>query len=169
MVLFAPVIGHPTFLAGDDGFIYEKETMTRKSFCFDDGYPRIYLDGIRYKTHQLIIRSFMLANGDKIDYDLVVDHINNKRDDNRLENLRLVSEERNSAKQNKSNCSSKYQGVCWDKNKKKWRANCIVEGKSNYLGRFETEESAARAYDKFVLENGLDRDLNFPEVREAAL
>ncbi len=162
---FVPIRGHPRFLANKDGFIYEKDTMTRKSFHLNHGgYPEVSLDGIGYLTHQLIIRSFMLANGEKIDYDLVTDHINNKRDDNRLENLRLVSNERNNAKQDKSKCSSKYQGVSFYKRKKKWQAQCMVKGKVNHLGYFSSEEVAAKAYDKFVIDNDLDRDLNFPEV-----
>ena len=48
----------------------------------------------------------------------------------------------------KKNCSSKYRGVCWDKKDKKWRAQIQIDGKSKYLGLFETEEEAYECYKK---------------------
>lgn len=40
---------------------------------------------------------------------------------------------------------SEYPGVTWDNSKGKWRAYVLLEGKVKWLGRFETEEDAARA------------------------
>lgn len=60
--------------------------------CYDKGYKRVYfsLNGKKkfYRVHQLL---WISQNGhyDKTLYD--IDHINHVRDDNRLENLRLVS------------------------------------------------------------------------------
>lgn len=44
--------------------------------------------------------------------------------------------------------SSKYRGVSFQKNSKKWRAAIQVEGKNINLGEFKTEESAATAYNE---------------------
>jgi hypothetical protein len=46
--------------------------------------------------------------------------------------------------------SSKYKGVCWSKNEKKWKSTCILEKKTEHLGYFESEEEAAKAYDTFT-------------------
>lgn len=43
--------------------------------------------------------------------------------------------------------SSKYKGVCWDKSKNKWVATMTHDKKSIYLGRFNNEIDAAKAYD----------------------
>jgi hypothetical protein len=45
-------------------------------------------------------------------------------------------------------CSSKYRGVSWDKRGSKWVVKLSYDGKRHYLGSFEDEEEAARAYDR---------------------
>ena len=63
--------------------------------------------------------------------------------------------------------SSSYKGVRWNKKQKVWTcyvwADLKKEGKckSVYLGSFDSEKAAARAYDNFVIENGLEKVLNF--------
>jgi hypothetical protein len=41
--------------------------------------------------------------------------------------------------------SSKYVGVRWQKESKKWRAAVCHNGKTQYIGIFEIEEDAAKA------------------------
>jgi hypothetical protein len=104
---------------------------------------------------------------------LEIDHINKDRLDNRRTNLRVVTRstnQRNRSSGKKVGSSSKYQGVCWSKNKNKWEAKIkLPTGKDKYLGRFFSEEEAARAYD--ISFRGLYPDevkggtgLNFPET-----
>ena len=45
---------------------------------------------------------------------------------------------------------SKFKGVCWLKEKKKWRARIMVRGKRVYLGFYEDEEEAARAVTEYL-------------------
>lgn len=78
--------------------------------------------------------------------DLVVDHINRNRLDNRRENLRICTIQQNSM--NKSvqcNSISRIQGVCWCKNDKTWLAYIGVNGKRIHLGCFKTKEEAIDA------------------------
>jgi hypothetical protein len=58
--------------------------------------------------------------------------------------------------------TSKYLGVHWESWSKKWRARAIFNGSYIDLGRYDSELEAAKAYDKFSLENfrGFGR-LNF--------
>lgn len=59
--------------------------------------------------------------------------------------------------------SSKYKGVCWDKNRNKWSAGIMKEGKQYNLGRFDSELNAALAYDQKAKEFwGEYANLNFP-------
>lgn len=44
--------------------------------------------------------------------------------------------------------SSKYKGVGWHKNSKKWQARIDIKGKRKYLGLYNTEIDAHNAYEK---------------------
>lgn len=97
--------------------------------------------------------------------DEIVDHINGNGLDNRNANVRFATSEQNSWNQRKqrSKSSSKYKGVSWEKKRKEWRARITLKGRLIHLGRFETEEGAARAYDAKAKELfGEFAWLNFP-------
>ena len=55
--------------------------------------------------------------------------------------------------------TSNYNGVCWDKWGRKWRAEIWHAGKNKYLGNFAMEVDAARAYDRFA--QTINKPLNF--------
>ena len=57
---------------------------------------------------------------------------------------------------------SRYVGVSWDRQKLKWRVQFTVKGKRQFLGYFVSEECAGRAYDAAVVEQNLQRPVNFP-------
>lgn len=66
---------------------------------YSSGYRYITLFNKRWREHRLVWEIF---NGD-IPKDMVIDHINMIKDDNRIENLRLVNKSKNNLN-NKSNC-----------------------------------------------------------------
>lgn len=85
--------------------------------------------------------------GKPVNRKLVIDHVNRNGLDNRRENLRIVSNRINLLNREFPNKKSKYIGVSFDeKRKNKWRAAIFRDGKNKTLGRFATEEEAARAY-----------------------
>jgi hypothetical protein len=79
---------------------------------------------------------------------IFVDHINRDALDNRRANLRLATESQNCMNRRKcKGTSSQYKGVNWNKARKLWQA-AVRNGKNTvYLGSFESEVEAARAYD----------------------
>jgi hypothetical protein len=65
------------------------------------------------------------------------------------------------------NWSSKYRGVSWHKQNKNWQAQIYDDGKQHYIGYFEEEEEAARAYDRAARARlGSGAMLNFPAEGE---
>lgn len=97
--------------------------------------------------------------------DMVVDHINGDRLDNRRANLRVCTQTENLANgKPHRDGKSKYRGVCFRKREGTWRAQISLGGqKSKYLGQYPTEEEAAMAYDHAARERYGDfARLNFP-------
>lgn len=79
--------------------------------------------------------------------DKVTDHINGDSLDNRRANLRSVTHTQNMQNRAKrKDAASKYKGISWDKRRQKWAAVLQADKKTYFLGRFEREEDAARAY-----------------------
>lgn len=95
--------------------------------------------------------------------DMQVDHIDGNRSNNDPANLRLCTHAQNlwNAGKKKHNTSG-FKGVYFCKQTKKWRAEIRANRKCYKLGRFETPERAARAYDSAarILHGGFAK-LNF--------
>lgn len=49
--------------------------------------------------------------------------------------------------------TSKHKGICWDKTRNKWVARIWNRNKCVNLGRFETEDDALEAYNKYIIDN----------------
>jgi hypothetical protein len=82
---------------------------------------------------------------------MVADHINGKGYDNRKANLRLATRSQNCMNKpfiKTKSSSSKYRGVSWSKSLKKWHVQIGLHGKRIYIGYFNNEIEAAKAYDK---------------------
>lgn len=49
------------------------------------------------------------------------------------------------------NKASKFRGVTWDAARRLWHSQLYTSGKNTFLGRFELEEDAARAYNEAAI------------------
>ncbi len=78
-----------------------------------------------------------------------IDHINGVRDDNRLSNLRVVTQRQN--QQNRAtHRKGRLSGTTYLKKIKKWVAQIQIDGKQKHIGCFCTELEAHEAYIKIV-------------------
>jgi hypothetical protein len=100
------------------------------------------------EVHQLVAETFL--NHNPCGHKLVVDHINNNKLDNRVENLQIVTNRFNTCK-TQGNYSSKYKGVYWGKNNKKWVSQIYINGKKEHLGLFLNEQEASQAYENRLM------------------
>ena len=106
-----------------------------------DGYLRTMLLGKLYLVHRLAWLHFHgVWPVDQLD------HINRCRDDNRLCNLREVTDIGNRRNMSKSRSNtSGYPGVQWYKRDSKWQAKIMHNKKDISLGLFATIEEAIAA------------------------
>jgi len=77
------------------------------------------------------------------------DHINHNGLDNRRANLRPATHSQNMCNRpkTKANCWSQYKGVSFRTRQEKWVADIQVHGEPKFLGYFDNEVEAAKAYD----------------------
>ncbi len=114
-----------------------------------NGYYQVglYKDGKQkpFYTHRLVASEF-IDNPNNKPY---VDHVDNVRSNNSINNLRWVCGKENQGNRLKQqNTSSKFKGVHFHKQIQKWQTRITIDGKKKHLGYFENEDDAARAYNE---------------------
>lgn len=107
------------------------------------GHIRVAVQGVQYFGHQLAWAHYYGVWPTNY-----IDHINGDPGDNRIDNLRLCTHAENcrNGKLRSSN-SSGFKGVSFDKSRQKWNAEITHQRRKIHLGRYETREEAAIAYD----------------------
>lgn len=96
------------------------------------------------RVNQLVAMAFL--NHIPCGHKLIVDHIDNNKLNNNLENLQIITSRENSSKDTKG--KSIFIGVSWCKVMNKWRAQIYINGKVKYLGSFLNEIEASITYQK---------------------
>lgn len=96
-----------------------------------------YLHFSIYGKSMLAHRAVWVMHNGSIPNGLVIDHINGIGTDNRIENLRTVSDAENKRNMSLSVLSkSGVTGVVWVESREKWQASMAVNYKNKHLGRF---------------------------------
>jgi hypothetical protein len=145
---------------GDGLYAYidaaDYDWLSRYNWYLANGYA-----GRRDKGKQI----YMHREITKAPMGIPVDHINHNRLDNSRPNLRVCTFQQNSLNNKKRMGSrSRFKGVTYDKRYDKWCARITSKGGRFWLGWFDTEIEAARAYDRKAVEvHGEFARLNFPE------
>lgn len=108
------------------------------SLCNNNKYQQ-------HKVHRLVFFSFHHYAPTSCE----IHHLNGNGLDNRFINLMGLHREEHQLADKKLGRSSKYVGVCWDKNKQKWIAQIRTGNKKiKYLGYHNCETAAMIAYQK---------------------
>ena len=129
--------------------------------CINNGYRRIKvtINGIAMRVQAHRLHWYIIH--DQIES--MLDHIDQDKDNNRIENLRRCTQSQNS-RNVQPRGRSKYMGVHLDKRGGKWISQASISRKKYHIGSFETELQAAHAYDQFCLNQNLTHaNLNFKE------
>ena len=81
--------------------------------------------------------------------ELIVDHKDNNKLNNRSDNLQIITRRLNCSKDRK-NGTSKYTGISWNKHNAKWIAQIRLNGQPKNLGYFDNEIDASNAYQRVL-------------------
>lgn len=105
------------------------------------GYRRLSCFGKRFAAHRV---AWLLHYGHWPEHE--IDHINGDKSDNRIDNLRDVPHQLNVQNLRASTSSSSTGILGVGPKNGKWRARILKQGKTHYLGTFDTKEEAQNAY-----------------------
>jgi len=129
---------------------YGYSNYLKKPYLQKDGYLIIHLKlksggGRAIFLHRLVAKAFLGFEIYQENSDMVIDHIDENKLNNCLDNLQIVSRRYNSLK-SAVYTSSQYPGVNLDPVSKKWVSCTTKNGKFFKLGIFDTELEAAEAF-----------------------
>jgi len=108
-----------------------------------DGRVQVKVDGTKYFAHRIIWEIF---NG-SIPKDMVIDHINNNPNDNRIENLQCITRTQNTQRADKLSGFRKVKSG-------KWQGRKRYNSKEYSLGTFGTRCGAYMANRMFFIGGG---------------
>jgi hypothetical protein len=94
---------------------------------------------IPYSIHRLLGIYFL---GIDKNSDCVIDHIDNNKTNNCLDNLQITTSRINTSKDQK-NKTSKYTGVSWKKENERWMVHIAINNNRIHLGYFDIDDEDA--------------------------
>jgi len=144
---YKPIQDFENYEVSNLGNVKNKKTgRILKPNVGNDGYNKLSLmkDKKRCgkKLHRLIAEAF-IPNPENKQF---VDHIDNNRLNNNINNLRWATNQENQRnRQLNINSTSGVKGVSFDKARNKWSATITIDGITIHLGRYDNIEDAKAA------------------------
>ncbi|UFM70401.1 HNH endonuclease [Leclercia adecarboxylata] len=125
----------------------------KAGYKMKSGHHSVSVRGKRIYVHRIV---WEIHYGE-VPKGMVIDHINGNPDDNRIENLRCVTQQLNMLnKRKQSNNTSGFTGIGFHKQRNKWRATFMDE----HLGLFENFIEACEARIVAEVSSGLSTARN---------
>lgn len=144
---FKVIKDHESYQISNYGNIFStKRGRLLKPFKDKKGYSNIDLDNKSFKVHHLVWDNF--GYGQRNGQLVQIDHIDNNKQNNQIDNLRLVTTRENCTKRDLVN-GSKYNlptGVTYFKRDDKYKSQIRINGKQKHLGLFHNPQDASDAY-----------------------
>lgn len=140
---------HPSYQVSNVGTVKKPNGQISVGSMDENGYMRVCLKGKNWKSHtihRLVMQAFVGQSK------MHVDHINEDKADNRLENLEYVS----IAENNYRFCKKRvlqFKGISPTR-RNKWQARATFNRTPIHIGTFETKEKARKAYLDFLDKTG---------------
>lgn len=107
------------------------------------GYCQVRFNGKLYMYHVIL---WILFHKENIPEGFGIDHINGNKIDNKIENMRMVTQREN-CQNMKCHRGGALVGSIHRKTDKKYRAQISINSKDIYLGYYKTAEEAHEAYE----------------------
>lgn len=143
---------HIAIIANNTGreFIFDKDMKEKlQGYGWNKngpGYLHARVNGEMTFAHHLVVKK----PGPRLG---VVDHINRNPLDNRRVNLRIISQSENLVNScRRSDNRTGYKGVAFNRERGKFIAFANKNRRRIFIGRFDTAEEVAMAYDKKAIE-----------------
>lgn len=115
-----------------------------------NGYQVIRVNGKNYREHRMV---YVMLKGE-IPQGAFIDHIDLVRTNNKIENLRIATQQQNNSNVTiKAHNSSGYKGVRRSKSGKSWIAQISINGKCKYMGSYRSPELACNVYAKAAIDS----------------
>jgi hypothetical protein len=149
-----------TYVSDEDYNLYSGQPW----YLSSKGYAQGYIWDETGKRHTVFLHRLVAGTPEGLE----TDHQDGDRLNNTRENLRVVTPLENnknrSAPKNKKH--SRYKGVT--RSGSRWQATIVADRARLYIGTFDIEEDAARAYDAFAIQHHSEyARLNFPLLKAA--
>lgn len=156
--IFVPVTGFEGLYEISNYGRLRNARKIMKTYQINSGYPaaKIVKEGQRTSVliHRLVAQHFLKPVAGKNE----VNHINQEKTDNSVDNLEWMTSKENKAhsyangwteynepsKGIKIGKSSKFHNVLWDKNRNKWVGVVRHQKKNHFAKRFDSEVAAAQ-------------------------
>jgi len=143
----------------DKGIIYrlfknniKKEVGTKRK----DGYLRFWSNGKTISNHRFIYEQYHKV---KLKPDEHINHINHKKDDNRICNLEVVNNQQNSQYKGLTTSNTGFKNIRYEKDRNKYRIQLKINYRSETIGRFDSLQEAIIKRNEVI--NKLNKDFDY--------
>jgi hypothetical protein len=145
-------------------FLSEREWKLVNTRCAGKiaGSERLRNDGVGYLyvkvngKNEAVHRIVLFMHGVEIPKGMQVDHINQDKQDNRIENLRVTTPTQNCMNQRMpTHNTSGHMNVLWRSDRQKWMVKFVINGKVKKFGHYSNKRDAIIRRDQIAAELGI--------------